>query len=180
VRVTAHEHREGRLDLLAKLLLDRFPGSMTETAAHVPAHLDASWHRTLLDELCAIERPSASPGEREAAEWLVGELRELGIEGRIEAEPAHGTYWWPLGIAAAAGAVAGLAALRGHRWLGAGLAAIASAAAVDDLPPDGRRRLRQLLPQGERSQVVAELGPADAERTVVLHAHHDAPRTGLL
>ena len=25
---------------------------------------------------------------------------ELGAEARIEAEPAHGTYWWPLGIGA--------------------------------------------------------------------------------
>jgi hypothetical protein len=144
------------------------------------SHLDAAWHRALLDELCAIHRPSASPGEREAAEWLIAQLGELGIEGAIESEPAHGTYWWPLGIAAALGAVGGLAALRGHRLLGGGLAALGTAAAVDDLPPHGRRRLRSLLPQGERSQVVAELGPADAEHTVVISAHHDAPRTGLL
>ena len=26
---------------------------------------------------------------------------QLGAEARIEAEPAHGTYWWPLGIGAA-------------------------------------------------------------------------------
>jgi hypothetical protein len=51
---------------------------------------------------------------------------------------------------------------------------------VDDLPPHGRRRLRTLLPQGERSQVVAELGSPDAERTVVLMGHHDAPRSGTL
>jgi Peptidase family M28 len=152
-----------------------------ESTAAIPAsHLDAAWHRELLDELCAIHRPSASPGEREAAEWLLAELAELGIEGRIESDPAHGTYWWPLGIAAAAGALAGVAALRGRRWLGAGLAALASAAALDDMPPHGRRRLRSLLPKGERSQVVAQLGPADAERTVIVSAHHDAPRSGLL
>jgi hypothetical protein len=136
--------------------------------------------RALLDELCAIERPSASPGEREAAEWLLERLGELGIEGRIESEPAHGTYWWPLGIAAAAGAVAGALTRRGHRLAGTGLAALAAAAAIDDLPPSGRRTLRRLLPKGERSQVVAELGPAGAERTVVIMAHHDAPRSGTL
>jgi hypothetical protein len=150
------------------------------TATTSDAHLDAIWHRALLDELCAIHRPSASPGEREAAEWLIAQLAELGIAGRIESEPAHGTYWWPLGISAAMGAIGGLAALRGRRWLGAAVAGLGVAAAVDDLPPHGRRRLRKLLPQGERSQVVAELGPADAERTVVVMAHHDAPRTGLL
>jgi Peptidase family M28 len=143
-------------------------------------HLDAGWHRQLLDELCSIDRPSASPGEREAAEWLLAQLAELGIEGRIESDPAHGTYWWPMGIAAALGATGGLAALRGRRWLGAALAGLGTAAAVDDLPPQGSRRLRRLLPKGERSQLVAELGPADAEYTVVLSAHHDAPRTGLL
>jgi hypothetical protein len=151
----------------------------SRTAGSSP-HLDSSWHRRLLDDLCAIERPSASPGERLAAEWLVGELREVGIPARIESEPAHGTFWWPLGIAAAAGFVAGAAALRGHRALGAVLAAAAGAAGVDDLPPIGRRRLRSVLPKGERSQVVAELGRVDAERTVVLTAHHDAPHCGLV
>ena len=151
----------------------------TATAGVFP-HLDSGWHRRLLDELCAIERPSASPGEREAAEWLAAELRRLGIEARIESEPAHGTFWWPLGIAAAAGLVAGAAALRGHRMLGAALAAAAGAAALDDLPPLGGRRLRSVLPKGRRTQVLAELGPADAERTVVLSAHHDAPHCGLI
>ena len=42
-----------------------------------------------------------------------------GAEARIEAEPAHGTYWWPLGIGAALGALGALAALRGRRLLGA-------------------------------------------------------------
>lgn len=151
----------------------------TGTAGSSP-HLDSSWHRRLLDDLCAIERPSASPGERRAAEWLVGELREVGIQGRIESEPAHGTFWWPLGIAAAAGLAAGAASLRGHRLLGTVLAGAAGVAAVDDLPPLGGRRVRSLLPKGERSQVFAELGPKDAERTVVLTAHHDAAHCGLI
>jgi Peptidase family M28 len=157
-----------------------FRALLSQPAVTRDLHLDATWHRALLDELSAIHRPSASPGEREAAEWLLEQLRELGIEGRIESEPAHGTYWWPLGISAALGAVGGLAATRGHRLLGAALAGLGTAAAVDDLPPHGRRRLRRLLPQGERSQVIAELGSADAERVVVIGAHHDTARSGLL
>jgi Peptidase family M28 len=141
---------------------------------------NADWHRALLDELCAIERPSASPGERRAAEWLLEQLRGFGIEGRIESDAAHGTYWWPLGIAAALGVAAGTLGLRGHRRLAAALGTAAGFAALDDLPPSGRRRLRGLLPQGARSQVVAEVGPTDAERSVVVCAHHDAPRSGLL
>ena len=144
------------------------------------AHLDSAWHRELLDALCAIERPSASPGERRAAEWLAGRLGHLGVQARIEAEPSHGTYWWPLGISAAAGLVAGVAALRGHRRLGSALAAGAGAAALDDLPPRGRRSLRKVLPKGERTFVLGELGPPDAERTIVVSAHHDAAHCGLI
>ncbi|HEX2708499.1 MAG TPA: hypothetical protein VHM66_10890, partial [Solirubrobacterales bacterium] len=58
---------------------------------------DPDWLRQRLEELEKIERPSASEGERRAAEWLVERFAELGAEARIEAEPAHGTYWWPLG-----------------------------------------------------------------------------------
>ncbi len=49
--------------------------------------------------LAAIDRPSASAGEREAAKWIAGRLREAGCaEVRIEEERAHGGYWWPLGL----------------------------------------------------------------------------------
>jgi Peptidase family M28 len=132
-----------------------------------------------VEELSAIHRPSASPGEREAAEWLVARLSEHGAEARIEVEDAHGTYWWPLGLASAAGALAGLAALRGGRFVGAALGALAAAAAADDLPPR-RQILRRALTRRAANNVVAELGPEDAERTVVLVAHHDAAHPGLL
>ena len=135
--------------------------------------------RELLEELEQIERPSASAGERRAAEWLVERFAELGAEARIEAAPAHGTYWWPLGIGAALGAAAALAALRGRRLLGAALAAAGAAGIADDFPP-GKRRLRRLLPKRETYNVVCELGPADAERTIVLIAHHDAAHSGLV
>ena len=63
--------------------------------------------RGWLEELERIDRPSASEGERRAAEWLVGRFGELGAEARIEAEPAHGTYWWPLGTRGRAGGARG-------------------------------------------------------------------------
>src|SRR6476646_7119653 len=97
--------------------------------------------RTLLEQLEGIERPSASEGERRAAEWLVERFAELGAEARIEAEPAHGTYWWPLGIGAALGALGGLLARRGRRWLGGALAAAAASGMASDFPP-GKRLLR--------------------------------------
>ncbi|MGH2952082.1 MAG: M28 family peptidase [Solirubrobacterales bacterium] len=152
-------------------------GTLAQPAAD--AHLDQRWLRGMLEELAAIERPSASAGERRAAEWVHGRFADLGIEARIETEPAQGTYWWPLGIGAGAGAIAGLAALRGRRVTATALGTLAAVAMADEFPPH-QRRLRGLLPGRETENVVAELGPADAERTVVLVAHHDAAHSGLV
>jgi len=135
--------------------------------------------RAQLEELERIERPSASEGERRAAEWLVERFAELGAEARIEAEPAHGTYWWPLGLGAGLGALGGIAALRGRRLFGGALAAAAAVGMASDFPP-GKRLLRRLLPRRTTYNVVCELGPADAERTIVLIAHHDAAHSGLV
>lgn len=140
---------------------------------------DRNQLRGWLEELERIERPSASEGERRAAEWLVGRFGEVGAEARIEAEPAHGTYWWPLGIGAALGALGGIAALRGRRLLGGALASAAAAGMASDFPP-GKRLLRRALPRRTTYNVVCELGPADAERTIVLIAHHDAAHSGLV
>jgi Peptidase family M28 len=153
----------------------------TEAAAGTSTPPDTDWMRERLDELCSYERGSASEGERRAAEWLAGSLREAGArDARVEEEPeANGTYWWPIGLLAGAGALAGLAARRGgkaRRALAALTGAAASALIADELPP-GRRRFRRLLPQRSAYHVLAELGPADAERTIVVMAHHDAAHT---
>jgi Peptidase family M28 len=141
--------------------------------------MDEAKLRNLLEELEQIYRPSASEGEREAAEWLVERFAELGAEARIEAEPAHGTYWWPLGIGAALGALGGLAALRGRRLLGAVLGAVGAAGIADDFPP-GKRRLRKPLPTRSTYNVICELGDPEAERTAVIVSHHDAAHSGLI
>jgi len=140
---------------------------------------EANWLREQLEELERIERPSASDGERRAAEWLVARFAELGAEARIEAEPAHGTFWWPLGIGAALGALGAAAALRGRRALGALLGAIGAAGIADDFPP-GKRLLRRPLPTRTTYNVVCALGDPAAERTVVFISHHDAPHSGLV
>ena len=142
---------------------------------------DSAWLRQRLDELCAIPRPSASPGERQAAEWLASELRDAGAHKvRIEEEPgANGTFWWPLGLLAGAGALAGLAARRGGRLsraLATATGAAAAALIADELPP-GHRTFRRMLPQRSCHHVLAELGPEDAENTIVLMCHHDAPHS---
>src|SRR5215208_3724906 len=78
-----------------------------------------------------------------------------------------------------AAAVAGLAARRGGpaaRLLAAATGAGAAALIADDLPP-GRRLFRRVLPKRGCHHVIGEIGPTDAERTIVLMAHHDAAHT---
>jgi hypothetical protein len=155
------------------------PAGTTSAIADRLGKPDPDWMRERLEQLERIHRPSASEGEREAAEWLVACFAELAVDARIETENAHGTYWWPLGIGAAAGALGGLAGLRGRRRLGFALGAFGAAAIADDFPP-GQRRLRKLLSKSQTHNVIAELGPADAARTIVFVAHHDAPHPGLV
>jgi hypothetical protein len=153
----------------------------TEAPPQISTPPDAAWMRERLEELCAYERGSASEGERHAAEWLAGSLRDTGArEVRIEEEPmANGTFWWPIGLLAGAGALAGLIGRRGGRARRA-LATVTGAAAAgliaDELPP-GHRTFRSMLPQRSAHHVLAEIGPADAERTVVIMSHHDAAHT---
>ena len=135
--------------------------------------------RTWLEGLERIDRPSASPGELEAARWISERLAEQGLDPRVEVEPAHGTYWWPLGIGAGLGAAAGLAALARKPLLAGLLGATGLAAIARDFPPHGRP-LRKALPSRDTFNVVCELGDPDALNTVVLVAHHDAANSGLV
>ena len=129
-------------------------------------------------ELASYERPSASEGERRAAESLTRELREAGCRDvRIEEERAHGGYWWPLGLPNAAAALVALAGWR----RGAALVGAAGAAAVYDDVGGGRLWFRRrALPHRTTHNVVAEAGDPDGARTVVFLAHHDAAHSGLV
>ena len=131
-----------------------------------------------LTELAAIRRPSASEGERRAAEWVAGRLRDAGAEVAIEAEPAHGDYWGPLALLSALGAAGALVGRR-RRLAGAALSGLAAAGVWDDIT-GGAHHARRVLRRRETHNVVAAMGPADARRTVVLVAHHDAAKSGLI
>jgi acetylornithine deacetylase/succinyl-diaminopimelate desuccinylase-like protein len=128
-------------------------------------------------ELASYERPSASEGERRAAEWLAGELRAAGCrEVRVEEERAHGGYWWPLGLLNAGSA---LAAMLG-RLPAALVGGVASAAVSDDVSGGRLWFRRRTLPHSPTWNVVAEAGDQGAARTVVFVAHHDAAHSGLV
>jgi hypothetical protein len=132
--------------------------------------------RADVEHLAAIERGSASPGEREAAEWIAGRFRSAGLETRVDEERVHPTYWWPIGLL---NAVALAGALTRRRGVGRALAAAAVAALVDDV--DHRRRaFRRLLPKRATRNVTAEAGEPGAGRTIVIVAHHDAAHGGLI
>lgn len=136
--------------------------------------------------LAGIYRPSASEGEREAAEWIAERLRAHGLVVEIERESAHGGYWWPLGLLNALTAAAGLNAAR-HRSLDARGRVAAAAAAVfagaglwDDLSIARHWFRRWFLPHRSTWNVVAEAGDRNATHTLLLVAHHDAPHSGLI
>ena len=128
-------------------------------------------------ELASYERPSASRGERRAADWLADEFRAAGCRAvRLEEERGRGGYWWPLGLLNAFSAAA---ALLGRR--AAALVACAAAAAVYDDVGGGTLWFRsRALPSRPTWNVAAESGDRDAPRTVVFVAHHDAAHSGLV
>jgi acetylornithine deacetylase/succinyl-diaminopimelate desuccinylase-like protein len=138
-----------------------------------------SW-RDAIHELAAFERPSASDGERRAAEWIAARLRELGCDATVERERAHGGYWWPVGLANFLALVAAVLTRRRRRLLGITLSATATAALWDDLGHGRRWFRRALLPHRDTWNVVALAGDREAERTVVIVAHHDAAHSGLV
>jgi hypothetical protein len=140
--------------------------------------------RTLVEELTGYERPSASAGERRAAEWIAGRLRELGHTPTVEAERAHGGYWWPLGLLNGGVALAALAARQPRsraRRLALGALGAGAAAAIWDDTSGGRLWFRRAaLAHRETFNVVAEAGDPTGAETVLVVAHHDAAHSGLV
>src|SRR5436190_5547875 len=163
----------------ATILQNRQSGSRATGRARLIRSPRMGPDRALMEQavrhLASFERPSASPGERAAAEWIAGALRELGLESVVEEGRAHGGFWWPLGLL---NAVAVIAAMLRPRWLGRALAAAAAAAMVDDLDHRSRWFRRAVLPRHPTYNVHAVAGDRDAARTVLVVAHHDAAHGG--
>jgi len=116
-----------------------------------------------------MDRGSASAGERAAAAWVAETLRARGVQDvRLRAFRGSKTYAWAHALHVAV-------ALRG------GWAAVAALASLE-LEVSGRAPwVRRLLPRGAGTSVVARVeAPGAAAPTVVLVAHLDTARTGVV
>lgn len=131
--------------------------------------------REVIESLARLRRASASADELAAAQVIADELARRGARVRIDRERVHGTYWVPIGLTCAGAAAAGRLGRRSAVLVGA----LATLSVSDDLEI-GRRPLRRVLRQRTTANVIGEFGPADAKHTLVIHAHHDAARTGLV
>lgn len=128
--------------------------------------------------LSTIRRPSCSPGERQAADWVATRLADAGLQAHLEHFAGHGGYWWPLGVPLAL--CAALACQRSSRLAWAAGAAVPAALIVDDVGGH-RRLLRRLLPRRRGTNVWAEVpGAGDDVPTVIVVAHLDAAHAGLI
>jgi hypothetical protein len=136
----------------------------------------------VIERLSPLERRAGSEGEAQAAAWLAERLRDAGSDARVEEAEFHDGYAKLIGALAAVTAVAGLVALRGGRGrlAGALVASIAGAAIADDVANTHRVVRRQLTAAVPTQNVVAIAGDPNAERTLVVMAHHDAAPTGVI
>jgi hypothetical protein len=127
----------------------------------------------VVETLAAIPRPSASEGEARAADWIAQRLRDHGCSAEVDVEPAYGHFWRPLFALNALGVAAGLLRRRS-------LALLAALGMTDEiaLGPYVTRRL--VYRRGTTTNVVAVTGDRSADRTLVIHAHHDAARTSFI
>lgn len=125
--------------------------------------------RADVEALAALERGSASAGERASAEWCARRLRECGARDvSIQSFRYRQTF----------GPVHALL----HTAAALGRVPAAIALALFELDYSGRAQpLGRLPPAGEGANVVGRV-PARGKRrsTLVLVAHHDAANTGLM
>ena len=148
---------------------------LTETAARTPE----ATLREVVEALAPIERSAGSEGERQAAAWIADRLTAAGAPAAVETAKFRGDFAGVIAGLAAVGAVSGLlAASSAGRRLGSIGGALAAGLIADDIS-NGKRPVRKLLrPERETWNVVGQAGDGDAERTLVVLAHHDAANTG--
>jgi Zn-dependent M28 family amino/carboxypeptidase len=137
--------------------------------------------REVIDALAPLPRLAGSPGEQQAARWLLERLRQAGCEAEIDEVQFLDGYARVIGSLAAAGALAGALALRDRFRKPAAAAAAAVTVAIADDISNGPRLFRRAIHRPRPTwNVVANCGDHAAQRTLVVLAHHDAAPTGLI
>jgi hypothetical protein len=134
-----------------------------------------------VEALAVLERRAGSPGEQQAAEWIVERLRGHGCSAAIEEEQFRDGYANVIGLLTGASALAGAAAFgRRTRKVAAATAAAAATAIADDIS-NGPRLIRRACSRPRTTwNVVGRCGDQRASRTLVVLAHHDAAPTGVI
>ncbi len=136
---------------------------------------------TLRDDVVALAgmtRDSAGDGELRAAKYVFRRLGGVGVgDLRILHHRGQRTYAWAHALPALGGLIA--SRLARARWR---LALGALSLGLLELDASGRAQpLRRMLPAGEGAIVLGSVEPrGEVRRTVVVVAHHDAARTGLV
>ena len=148
------------------------PEPKSEMAAHLAADIRA---------LTKIERPSASPGEETAAKWVASRFQEEGLNAEIETFRYNPDYWSVWGAHSLLSATAAWTALMSRRWAlaAAATAALATASLFGEFTGNFHL-LRRALPTRRSYNVLARLPNPSASRVLLVSAHHDAPRSGLM
>jgi hypothetical protein len=136
--------------------------------------------RAVVAGLAGLPRLPTSDGERTAAYAIRDDLARFGCRAEVVPAPAFASYARPIGAMCAAALVAGWAGGRGHRFAGAVGGALAAAGIVDDITGGRMAFRRSFLRPGVTHNVVAVTGDPDADRTLVVLAHHDAAPSGIV
>jgi Zn-dependent M28 family amino/carboxypeptidase len=138
--------------------------------------------REVIEALAPLQRRAGTSGEKQAAVWIARRLSDAAAPAEVQDEHFLDGYARPIGTLAAAGALAGLASLRGGRTrkLGAAAAAGVTAAIADDISNGPRLFRRATTRRRTTWNVVARCGDQAAPRTLVVLAHHDAAPTGAI
>lgn len=124
------------------------------------------------------ERGPGTRAEREAADYLAGELKAHGRDAEIEPIRVRTAYHLTHALHAALGVIGSVVSVYVEP-LGVAILLLAAVSMYLDLT--GRLHLARLLMPRRPSQNVTSRGPKpDAPAHIVLTAHYDAARSGLL
>jgi len=135
--------------------------------------------REVVEALAPLERRAGSPAEEQAARWIAARLADAGCVVAVDEEQFLDGYARLSASLAAAGAVAGVAGLARRLRKPAALAAAAVVGAIADDISNGPRIARRATTRPRTTwNVVGSCGDPNAERTLVMLAHHDAAPTG--